>query len=123
MAGESSVTTDHEVIRKWVEERKGRPATVKGTDDEKRAGLLRIFYQDYHGKESLKEITWEEFFEKFEEKELAFLYQEKTKSGAISRFSKFVSRKRNGGSDGKSKNDKSDNKRVKAGKLRSASSD
>jgi hypothetical protein len=90
---ESKVTTDHEEIRKWIEERNGHPASVHGTGgngDE--AGLLRVDYPGYGGEESLQEITWEEFFEKFEEKNLAFLYQEKTKDGGVSRFSKFVKR-------------------------------
>ena len=40
----------------------------------------------------MQEISWEEFFDKFEEKKLAFLYQEKTSGGDESRFFKFVSR-------------------------------
>ena len=28
---EGNVTTDHEKIRKWAEERGGKPSTVKGT--------------------------------------------------------------------------------------------
>lgn len=92
MAGESKTTTEHEKIKKWVEERNGRPATVKGTNGDEGAGLLRIDFPDYGSKESLKEISWEEFFKKFDEKKLAFLYQEKTKDGEMSRFSRFVSR-------------------------------
>ena len=54
--------------------------------------MLRIEFPDYGDDEDLEQITWEEFFEKFEEKDLAFLYQEKTKSGDTSRFFQFVSR-------------------------------
>lgn len=90
-AGQSHTTTDHEEIRRWVEERGGKPATVKGTGDE--VGVLRIDFPGYSGKESLQEITWEEFFQKFEESNLAFLYQEETSGGKESRFSKFISRK------------------------------
>jgi len=92
MAGESKVTTDHKTIQKWVEERDGFPATVKSTSGKDDPGLLRIDFEGYSGKESLERISWEEFFEKFEEKKLAFLYQDETKSGETSRFSKFVSR-------------------------------
>jgi len=42
MAGEAKVTTDHEVIRKWAEEREGRPASVGETGGKGGAGLLRI---------------------------------------------------------------------------------
>ncbi|GIV97881.1 MAG: hypothetical protein KatS3mg057_2538 [Herpetosiphonaceae bacterium] len=92
MAGESKVTTDHNQIRKWVEERGGKPATVKGTGDKGEPGVLRINFPGYGDEESLREISWEDFFEKFEEKQLAFLYQEELKSGQESRFFKFVSR-------------------------------
>jgi len=37
-------------------------------------------------------ITWETFFKKFEDRQLAFLYQEKTSDGKDSRFWKLVRR-------------------------------
>jgi hypothetical protein len=42
--------------------------------------------------ESLKPIGWDEFFDKFEKENLAFLYQDKTATGRVSRFHKFVER-------------------------------
>ena len=92
MAGESHTTTDHSVIKKWVEERGGRPATVKRTGSREEPGILRVDFPGYSGEESLEPISWEDFFEKFEEKKLAFLYQEQTKEGQQSRFCKFISR-------------------------------
>ncbi len=92
MAGESQTTTDHETIRRWVEERGGRPARVKGTGTADDPGLLRIDYAGRGDDENLEEISWAAFFEAFEENELAFLYQEETKSGEERRFSKLVSR-------------------------------
>lgn len=92
MAGKSVKTTDHKTIQKWVDERGGFPATVASTDDKEEAGILRIDFPGYSGEGKLKRITWEEFFEKFEEKKLAFLYQEETKEGEESRFYKFVRR-------------------------------
>ena len=92
MAGEAKSTTDHDVIRKWAEARRGRPATVKRTGDDEEPGVLRIDFPGYRGKQSLEEISWEEFFEKFEEKKLAFLYQEKTVTGRESRFFKLIGR-------------------------------
>jgi len=74
-SSESKVTTDHEEIREWVEERGGRPARVKGTENKQGAGLLRIDYPGYSGEGTLETITWEEFFEAFEKNNLAFLYQ------------------------------------------------
>ncbi len=90
---ESKTTTDHEEIKKWVEKQGGHPARVKGTEDEKGGGLLRVDFPGYSGKDSLEEISWEEFFEEFEDSDLAFLYQDKTSDGKKSRFSKLVSRK------------------------------
>jgi hypothetical protein len=54
-------------------------------------GLLRFDFGD--AEESLEEISWETFFEIFEDNELALLGQEKTAAGRLSRFSKFVNRK------------------------------
>jgi hypothetical protein len=55
--------------------------------------LLRIdFPEENEEEEELEEISWDEFFEKFDEKRLAFVYQEKTAGGEPSRFNKFVSR-------------------------------
>jgi hypothetical protein len=87
----SRVTTDHDQIRSWVEERGGQPATVKSTADNG-TGILRIDFPGYSGEESLEHVSWDDFFQKFDDNNLAFLYQEKTASGGQSRFNKFVSR-------------------------------
>ena len=83
----SETTTDHEVIRKWAEERDGRPSVIRTKG---KGGLLRIDFGEKE--EEFEEIEWEEFFKIFDQNKLAFLYQEKTKEGEISRFSKFVER-------------------------------
>lgn len=88
---ESRTTTDHEEIRQWVEARDGHPAIVKGTEKGGSA-LLRIDYPGFSGEDKLEEIEWDEFFQIFDENKLAFLYQEKTEDGGLSRFSKFVER-------------------------------
>lgn len=92
MAGQSKTTTDHNEIKKWAEARDGHPATVRGTTDGDEAGVLRIDFPGYSGKDRLEEISWDEFFEKFDQKNLAFLYQDKTRDGEESRFFKLVSR-------------------------------
>jgi len=88
----SHTTTNHKQIQKWVEERGGHPARVKGTEKGKSSGVLRIDYPGFSGEDRLEEISWEEFFEGFEKNKLAFLYQEKTSDGELSRFSKLVDR-------------------------------
>ncbi|HZZ99718.1 MAG TPA: hypothetical protein VFK07_03355 [Candidatus Paceibacterota bacterium] len=88
---ESKTTTDHETIKKWIQDRGGRPAIVKGTQFKgEGAGLLRIDFGEKE--EGLQEIEWNDFFDTFEQKKLAFLYQELTAEGEKSRFFKFISR-------------------------------
>ena len=92
MSAESKQTIDHDEIRNWVEERGGKPARVKQSGKSRSGGLLRIDYPGFSGEDSLEEITWEEFFEAFEKNNLAFLYQDETKAGKESRFSKLIER-------------------------------
>jgi hypothetical protein len=87
----SLTTTNHDEIKKWVEDRGGRPAIVKGTEKGDSA-LLRIDYPGYSGEDTLEEIEWDQFFEIFDDNKLAFLYQDSTEDGGKSRFSKFVNR-------------------------------
>lgn len=79
-------TTDHKKIRSWAEERGGKPAAVKGTGSGDDPGVLRIDFPGYSGEESLVQISWEQFFDKFERERLAFLYQDDT-AGGETRFS------------------------------------
>ncbi len=87
----SRTTTNHDAIRKWAERRGGHPTTVTGTEHGKEAaGVLRL---DFGVKdEKLHAVDWGAFFDKFEESKLAFLYQDKTSNGKISRFHKFIHR-------------------------------
>jgi hypothetical protein len=65
---------------------------VRGTGGKNDIGMLRLDFPGYSGRESLQEITWDEWFEKFEEQGLALLRQEKTARGQQSNFNKLVSR-------------------------------
>lgn len=84
----AKTTKDHGKIKEWIEERGGRPAVVRGTEDNgEGAGLLRVKFDEQE--ENLEDVDWEEFFDTFDEKDLAFLYQEEI-HGKESRFFKFV---------------------------------
>jgi hypothetical protein len=84
----AKATTDHDTIRKWVEQRGGHPAHVKRTGRKAAdPGVLRIDYPGFSGEETLEEIEWDDFFKAFDKNKLAFLYQ-----GGRSRFSKLVDR-------------------------------
>ena len=78
MAG-AKTTTDHETIRRWAEERGGRPARVKGPGSNGDPGMLRLDFGERDP--SFEEISWDEFFEKFDESDLTFVYQDETTSG------------------------------------------
>jgi hypothetical protein len=91
MANLSKTTKDHEEIRRWAEERGGKPAHVKSTGSEEDIGILRIDFPGYSGAGSLEPISWEQWFEKFDERDLALLYQEETAGGQRSNFNKIVS--------------------------------
>lgn len=92
---EATVTTDHDIIRKWAEERGGHPASVTGTDGKEAAGILRLDFdsKDFDPKDKeIDKVSWDAFFETFDKEKLAFLYQDKTDDGSVSRFHKFVDR-------------------------------
>lgn len=87
---EAKTTTDHDTIRKWAEQRGGVPTEVTGTAGKDETGVLRL---DFEPKDkALGQISWDQFFGKFDSKKLAFLYQDKTDDGKVSRFHKFVDR-------------------------------
>ncbi len=85
-------TTEHEFIKRWAEERGGWPATVIRSVRGKGAGILRIDFPGYKGEGTLKPVSWDEWFQTFEDRNLAFLYQDKTAAGTLSRFFKLVER-------------------------------
>lgn len=104
---EAKVTTDHDTIRAWAERRGGRPATVKSTGrGNEDAGILRLDFDPPD--QGLEEISWDEFFDKFDEAELAFLYQDKAAGGKTSRFHKFVSRDDEENGEGEDNDDDED---------------
>lgn len=85
-------TTDHEVIKNWVESRGGSPAVVRDTAKAGRAGILRVDLPRGAGEESLEHVSWDDWFQTFDDNELAFLYQDETEEGSTSMFSKLVRR-------------------------------
>jgi hypothetical protein len=99
----SKTTIDHDEIRRWAEARGARPSSVKGTGEGDDPGILRL---DFPGgeEEAFEEISWDEFFEKFEDNQLALVYQEQKADGEPSFFSKLV--RREGAQKSKSKGSK-----------------
>jgi hypothetical protein len=92
MASASKTTTDHGEIRRWVEQHDGRPASVRETGSNDDPGVLRIDFPGGAGAQELEPIDWDTWFEKFDEQQLAFHYQEHKASGEDSTFFKLVRR-------------------------------
>lgn len=89
----SKMTTDHDQIRRWAEARGGQPAAVKGTSRGKAdPGMIRIDFPGYSGKGKLEPISWDEWFDKFDDSNLALIFQDKTARGQKSNFNKLISR-------------------------------
>lgn len=89
---ESRVLTDHDEIRRWAEERGATPTAVSRTESDEDVGVIRLDFPGYSGKGSLDEIGWDEWFDKFDEKNLALLVQDHMANGKASNFNKLVSR-------------------------------
>ena len=88
----SKLTTNHDEIRRWAEERGAKPAAVRRTERKSDAGILGLDFPGYGGEGSLSEISWDDWFRKFDEQSLALLYQEQTANGERSNFNKIISR-------------------------------
>lgn len=84
----AETTTDHDTIRNWAEAKGGKPAAVKRTHQGSDTGIVRIMFPDAPNSQhdALTEISWDEFFEQFEDSKLALLYD------PDSMFSKIVGR-------------------------------
>src|SRR3954451_2403638 len=88
----SKTTRDHDEIRNWAEARGALPAEVRGTEKGGEPGILRFEFPNApnHNDSKLEEISWDDFFEKFDERGLELVYQEQTAEGAESNFNKLV---------------------------------
>lgn len=88
----SKTTQNHDTIRNWAEKRGAMPAEVAATHKGKQTGILRFAFPKAkgHKDENLQEISWDDFFEKFDQNGLELIYQEKTAGGAQSNFNKLI---------------------------------
>lgn len=86
--GQTLATHSHDVIRTWAEHRDGHPATATRGEDG-RPRTLRIDFGE--PTERLEPISWDDWFGVFDQRHLAFLYQEQKSDGAQSNFWRLVS--------------------------------
>lgn len=121
-SGGTHVSTDHEFIRRWAEERGARPARVRGTGDDGDVGMLRLDFPGYSGAESLEPISWEAWFQKFDERDLALLYQDTIAGGEPSNFNTLVSRAEGNAGRRSSKSSSTRSRKSSSAQSRGASS-
>jgi hypothetical protein len=93
--GQTLRTRDHDTIRRWAEERDGRPATVDGTEHGKLLGVLRIDFGE--PSDRLREVTWDEWFRTFDERNLEMIFQEHRSDGRQSNFFRLLNPDREDG--------------------------
>jgi hypothetical protein len=88
----SKTTQDHDEIQQWAEARGAVPAEVSSTERNGQTGILRFEFPGAKNANdsALSEISWDEFFEKFDASGLSLVYQEKTAAGQKSNFNKLV---------------------------------
>ena len=88
----SKATQNHEEIKNWAEKRGAVPAEVASTHRKDDPGILRFSFPRARGKDkdNLTEVSWDDFFEKFDENNLELVYQEKTAAGRQSNFNKLI---------------------------------
>ncbi|MBB6681500.1 hypothetical protein H4O20_08595 [Aequorivita sp. 609] len=88
-SGQLKTTDNHTTIRNWVEEREGVPAMTEGIANKSMAGqMLRINFHE--NKEFLNKISWDVFFEIFDENNFQLLYDERIIDGKKSNYYQFV---------------------------------
>ena len=91
MGSRGRTTTDHEDIRRWAEARGGRPMAIRGAGEDD-AEAIRLVFPDAPPPDAadLEPISWDEWFRRFDEHDLALLMEELTSDGRQSRFNKLV---------------------------------
>jgi hypothetical protein len=86
--GRTLHTRDRETIRRWAMEREATPATVEGTKHGDRLGVLRLDFPGDGGR--LIKVSWDEWFDTFDDRGLEFVYQEQKRDGSPSNFFRLV---------------------------------
>jgi hypothetical protein len=94
--GETLMTRDHDVVRRWAEQRSAQPATVPGTEHDDHLGVLRFDFPGYGG-DNLEHVSWNEWFKTFDDRNLEFVYQEHKSDGSESNFFRLRSSDREDG--------------------------
>lgn len=97
--GQTLATRSHDVIRSWADRRAALPvAASRGQDGEPRILRLAFHARREDGAGSrLERLTWEQWLDVFDRRELVFLYQERRADGSASNFFRLDNPKREDG--------------------------
>jgi hypothetical protein len=92
MAGQIYRTSAPQVIRRWAAARAGQPAIMPSQEKNATTAVVPhiVFPADAY-LDTYTTISWQELFVRMWQAALVFVYQEKTASGSLSYFCRFVS--------------------------------
>ena len=88
----ASLTSNRNTITRWVEARGGKPAHVARTADPGKVGLLRIDLMQSN--RELEHISWDQWFEKLDEKGLSVALRDDNVDGSMSTYCRVISEDR-----------------------------
>ncbi len=89
------VSTEHDTIRAWVEEHGGQPALTRRIPEVPGEGQLSLEFLVDGQEPELITISWADFFQRFEDQHLAFIYEEGGPGGELTWY--FVDRDHDSG--------------------------
>jgi hypothetical protein len=86
----TKITKDHKLIKEWVVSRGGIPGRViENEAPTEENGVLDIKFPERTDNKVIP-ITWNEFFTRFEQSNLAFLFEDDNRNGVKSKFFKLI---------------------------------
>lgn len=95
----SKMTRNHDEIRRWAQEHGAIPCEVAGMDRNGDASVLRFEFSNAPNRSgNVKEVSWDEFFTKFDQNNLQLLYQDQNGSN----FNKIIRAEQGKSSDHRS---------------------
>ncbi len=90
MFAQGKITTDRQTIKEWTKARKGWPALIRKMTAAGVEIALSIVFPGYEADEIVCRLTWDEFFDKFDQLKLVFVYEEDDRNHKLSYCYAFV---------------------------------
>ncbi|EOM74579.1 hypothetical protein DW322_03220 [Rhodococcus rhodnii] len=76
MSDDTTTTSDHDVIRRWVDGHDGFPARVPATESDGPGGVLRVDFAGGPPSADIEHLTWDQWFDIFDDRRLALEYKD-----------------------------------------------